>query len=90
MSILLSTGGSASRGEGLHRGGSASRGSASGGNGWADPLPSDTTRYGQRADGTHSTGMHSGFNLLQVKCDAVPGYVCMMGPTLAYTEHQTG
>ena len=28
--------------------------------------------------------------LLQVKCNAVPGYVCMMGPTLAYTEHQTG
>ena len=23
------------------------------------PPPSDTTRYGQRADGTHPTGMHS-------------------------------
>ena len=24
-----------------------------------NPPPSDTTRYGQRADGTHPTGMHS-------------------------------
>ena len=34
--------------------------------------------------------IHKALTLFQVKCDAVPGYVCMMGPTLAYTEHQTG
>ena len=33
-------------------------GFASGGTGKTPP-PSDTTRYGQRADGTHPTGMHS-------------------------------
>ena len=27
--------------------------------GWADPPPLDTTGYGQRAGGTHPTGMHS-------------------------------
>ena len=53
---------------GLHLGGSASRrfcmqgslhqeGSVLGA-GWTDP-PSDTTAYGKRAGGVHSTGMHS-------------------------------
>ena len=27
--------------------------------GWTDSLPSDTMGYGQRASGTHPTGMHS-------------------------------
>ena len=39
------------------------RGSASGG--WADPLPPTwvTTGYGEQADGTHPTGMHSCLSL---------------------------
>ena len=41
-------------GVGLHPGGSAS-------GGWVDPL-SDTTGYGQRAGGTHPTGIHSYFS----------------------------
>ena len=45
LSVILHPGG-------LH-GGSASRG------GWTDLPPSDTTRYGQRAGGTHNTVMHS-------------------------------
>ena len=45
------SGGSASMGEGgLHPAGEG---------GWADIPPPDTTGYGQRAGGTHLTGMHS-------------------------------
>ena len=47
------------QGRGLHLGGlHPGRGSASRGV-WADPPPSDTVEYGQRAGGTHPTGMHS-------------------------------
>ena len=46
---------------GLHRGGlHPGRGSASTG-GWADRPQSDTMGYGQRAGGTHPTGMHPCF-----------------------------
>ena len=35
--------------------------------GWADPHPpSDTTGYGQRAGGTHPTGMHSCFRKIYI------------------------
>ena len=48
-------GGSASGVVGLHPEGSASKGGLHGGNlhpgGWADPSPSDTMGYGQRAGG---------------------------------------
>ena len=54
-------------GVGLHRGGSASRGAESRGGphpgGLGRPPQLDTTRYGQRAGGTHPTGMHSCLNI---------------------------
>ena len=54
-------GGPVSRVRGLHPRGSASRGrSASKGKVCPNPPPPlDTTGYGQRAGGTHPTGMHS-------------------------------
>ena len=56
--ILFAGGGGVCIRGGLHTGGSASRGVSIQG-GWADPPPSDTTGYGQRAGGTQPTGMHS-------------------------------
>ena len=44
----------------VHRKGSASREGSLHPGGWANPPlhPSDTMGYGQRAGGTHPTGMH--------------------------------
>ena len=42
-------------------GGSASGGVCIQGGGLGTPRPSDTTGYGQRAGGTHPTGIHSCF-----------------------------
>ena len=58
LSVILFTGGGLHAGEDLHPGGSASKGV------WQTPSPSDTTGYGQRAGGTHPTGMHSFFTAL--------------------------
>ena len=43
----------------LHPGGSASRGVGQ------NPPQSDTMAYGQRAGGTHPTGMHSYFRIVR-------------------------
>ena len=54
LCVILFTGGSASREGGLHPGEVCIQGGLV-----RPPSPSDTTGYGQRAGGTHPTGMHS-------------------------------
>ena len=70
----------------LHLGG----GSTSGGGGEVGHTPpSDTTGYGQRAGGTHPTGMHSCLKILWGTSHISPGDVCpwfqiRMYPSLPY------
>ena len=60
----------------MHPGGSASRGSASRG---VAPSQLDAMGYGQRADGTHPTGMRSCFT-----CKSTSNSSFMKYPIIAY------